>query len=767
MNASQVYAQRHAGLSRGLDASILRLGSVAVRDVLAYQLSGGEDDYLVIREAMLSGAPEAAIDANSHKWTVDGLLRLARVLALQDVKPCDRLVAYRILMAVGGHYGKKGMPSAYRKLLVELSIQLGEWKVAEKWLALLPANLAFLGFFKADLCNPHMRPGQMDAAWLGQVNQALSGDVRLALDVGLVADSGDDSVFGALSSAEEHPDIDGPLVTIGVACWCPDATLLTSLHSLLKQSWRNLEIIVVDDCSPLEYQPLLEKVAALDPRVRVLRQEANGGTYLIRNRVLQEARGVFFTVQDADDWSHPLRIQRQVEAMQAHEEWIACHCWGFRCNDNLQFNLVGVAPCRINESSLLFRREKATQAVGMYHASRKGADSEYTSRLRLHFGDQAVGLVGDCLTGIRLSTGSLSRSEFKPGWRHPNRAIYRRNYMRWQEQAEFSRINLGVKSIDLPDFPAPRAFMPDRTGVVPAYDCVVVGDFRGGNARWIDRVIPGLRSMHEQGLLVSICHVDTLRSADTQAFEDYDVRILELIATGIAEVSISDNVTAKKLVFLSAVELQYLDPPYSISLAAEQAYILMKGEDLAGDSHGIHFDLGNCLDRAYEIAGVMPRCVPCDDQALRALTERLPRDWIDVTMGWGGTQKTMAESGPGLVGPPAIGIHLPREGVIYTRAWILQPRTRPVRLSVPGFSGKHKYLPDHVRIYERSTEGVDGFLKMIDVLVDMHEWKGQAAISDMARMALEQGCRLMLPESWRTFTGGQYSYFDPRVGPAL
>ena len=52
--------------------------------------------------------------------------------------------------------------------------------------------------------------------------------------------------------------------------------------------------------------------ARADPRVRLIRQTENTGSYGARNRALAEARGEFVTVQDADDWSHPERIARHL-----------------------------------------------------------------------------------------------------------------------------------------------------------------------------------------------------------------------------------------------------------------------------------------------------------------------------------------------------------------------------------------------------------------------------------------------------------------------
>src|SRR5690606_28015165 len=116
--------------------------------------------------------------------------------------------------------------------------------------------------------------------------------------------------FDRLACASDVEVTDGPLVSVIVTSWRPGPGLETAVRSLLNQSWRNLEILLIDDASPASYVPLLEQVAALDPRIRLIRLERNGGTYEARNVGLGLARGELVTGQDSDDWSHPRRIEK-------------------------------------------------------------------------------------------------------------------------------------------------------------------------------------------------------------------------------------------------------------------------------------------------------------------------------------------------------------------------------------------------------------------------------------------------------------------------
>ncbi|MBV6413058.1 MAG: glycosyltransferase family 2 protein [Xanthomonadales bacterium] len=87
--------------------------------------------------------------------------------------------------------------------------------------------------------------------------------------------------------------------------------LRTAVASILGQTWRDLELIVIDDGSTDGSGELLDELAAADVRLRVIHQDNTGLTRaLIRG--CSETRGEFIARQDSDDWSHPQRIAEQV-----------------------------------------------------------------------------------------------------------------------------------------------------------------------------------------------------------------------------------------------------------------------------------------------------------------------------------------------------------------------------------------------------------------------------------------------------------------------
>lgn len=337
---------------------------------------------------------------------------------------------------------------------------------------------------RADLAHP--RAGQGDRPVVGaqpaghdRWSQLLG--VRF-VDRGLAAPRVDPTAGPLFDGLHLMPgrSVDGPLVTVVVPAWRPGPELLTSVRSVLAQTHGNLEILLVDDASGSGHAAVLAECEALDPRVRLLRQDANGGSYLARNAALAVARGELVTTQDADDWSHPERLAEQVAALRARPDAVASRSVAVRARPDLTRQWFGYRPERINASSLLVRRE-VLERVGAFDPIRKGADSELTERLRL------VGEITDVLKPLaitRLAEGSLSRADFRWGWHHPDRVLFRSAFRDWHRRVAepTDRATLPLRRDGRSPYVVPRSFvrdLPPTGGEGPArtaYPLVLLAD---------------------------------------------------------------------------------------------------------------------------------------------------------------------------------------------------------------------------------------------------------------------------------------------------
>lgn len=276
------------------------------------------------------------------------------------------------------------------------------------------------------------------------------------------------------------------LVTVVMSAFKPGPDLHTAVRSVLAQTWSDLELIIVDDCSGPGYHDLLQDVAAQDPRIKILTAEVNAGTYAARNLALQHAQGRYVTFQDSDDWTHPQRIEAQLEPLLTEPGVLATRSRTLRAYPDLTMTYVGYSPERLNASSLLFEREPVVAAIGGFDETRKSADMEFPLRLKA----VRPGSVRDLshptpLAITQLRADSLSRSDAVPGWIRWDRIHYRDAYLEWHQQFKHGRSQAIAEPHGTRAFPLPNpAWSLDRkTPTSRAFDVVVLSDFRGSHPR--------------------------------------------------------------------------------------------------------------------------------------------------------------------------------------------------------------------------------------------------------------------------------------------
>lgn len=100
-------------------------------------------------------------------------------------------------------------------------------------------------------------------------------------------------------------EIDKPLVSIIIPAYQAELYIERCVRSLMEQTYRNLEIIVVDDCSTDTTGTIVEGLALEDSRISVFHHKNNQGYSGARNTGLNHANGEYFTFVDSDDWVEP------------------------------------------------------------------------------------------------------------------------------------------------------------------------------------------------------------------------------------------------------------------------------------------------------------------------------------------------------------------------------------------------------------------------------------------------------------------------------
>jgi succinoglycan biosynthesis protein ExoO len=113
-----------------------------------------------------------------------------------------------------------------------------------------------------------------------------------------------------------------PEVSVIIPAYNTSAYISRSIESVLAQTLKNIEVIVVDDAST---DNTLEVVSSFrDERLKVFSNPKNIGAGRTRNRAIEEAKGTWIAVLDSDDWYAPERLEKLVQlAYQENADMIA------------------------------------------------------------------------------------------------------------------------------------------------------------------------------------------------------------------------------------------------------------------------------------------------------------------------------------------------------------------------------------------------------------------------------------------------------------
>lgn len=90
--------------------------------------------------------------------------------------------------------------------------------------------------------------------------------------------------------------------------------IMRSVESVLNQTYRDIELIVVDDCSKDNTVEVLNEIQ--DERLRVIRLEKNSGACVARNTGIDAAKGEYIAFQDSDDSWRPEKLEKQLETLE-------------------------------------------------------------------------------------------------------------------------------------------------------------------------------------------------------------------------------------------------------------------------------------------------------------------------------------------------------------------------------------------------------------------------------------------------------------------
>jgi glycosyltransferase involved in cell wall biosynthesis len=579
-------------------------------------------------------------------------------------------------------------------------------------------------------------------------------------------------------AAAVPPSVDGPLVTVIMPAHNAAGTIGTALDSILSQRWSHLEVLVVDDASSDATAAVAAGYADRDPRVRLIRATTNGGTYVARNLALREAAGDFVTCHDADDWSHPEKIERQVRHLLAEPSAVANTTPQARATPDLRFHRRGKPGFYVfpNLSSLMFRRGEVVAALGHWDSVRFGADAELQRRIRRVFGDGAVvDLHPGPLCLQRQSADSLTghRSFGYRGYFMGARRDYLESYVHHHRTA-------GSLWYAFPQpvrpFAVPAPMLPRRRTRWERrhLDVVIASDFRlvgGSTMSSLEEVEAHRRLGLRTGLMQMYHHdADPRREVAGKVRDVVDGDRVQMLVPG-------ERIKCDLLIVRYPPVLQEWHrhlpdvTPSQVRVIVNQPPMSDYGPDAV-----VRYQIPRChehLQRYYDRRAVWHPIGPLVRRALHRhhpgelrLIELADEDWVNVidVTGW---RRPARPSPPGR--PPRIGRHSRDHEMKWPASaeeiTLVYPDSPDIEVHVLGGARTPQavlgYLPRNWHVYEFGEVAPREFLAGLDVFVYYPNPHWVESFGRVVLEAMAVGVPVVLPGNFRPLFGEAAIYAAP------
>ncbi len=768
-------------------ATAIRNRSLEFLDVLSMEATDNQLLWNDLRSIVVYAYSSAGINgvkerlfgkANGSSYSPKPIEDAARLLLLASTDERDARIGAWLLSAVNGVRPADKKNRKARLLEVQYALLNGKAKHAADLLAKWKdiRNLEY-SYLEAELNSP-FREDSSSGVSDGLVDKWLASFNKVFLENDLwpvsLLPNADVPPFDALTVSrnkmgDDHPEsVDvPPMVSVIMTAYKPEyRQILTSVRSILSQTLSAIELIIVDDASGDEYRQTFEKLQSLDSRIQVIHLEANAGTYAARNVGLSAAKGEFYTGQDDDDWSHPQRLETQVEFLRGNPSVVGCRVDAVLCNEKLSRLRLGYKSINSNASSLMVRTEQLRK-VGGFLETRKAADTELAKRIEKRF-EQKVETIHQPLTVVRILSDSLSRSEFAAGWSHPARNQFKSAYQWWHLNSEPQELDVdqGV----LPHIAVPRRFRKDEKAP-QSYQVVLAGDWRkwGGPQKSMLEEIHALKAAQ---ISVAVLHLEAGRFMSTKV-EFLAPEIQKLINSGyVDEVLFDDEIDVDLLILRYPPILQFMaDRPSALRIkrmfvTANQAPSELDGTDIRYLVRDCHRKAKSCFTEAVT-------WVPQGPQVREAIKPYLAEDELEnfdfpgiLSISEWQTAVPRQKRG----NKPVIGRHSRDDEMKWPESKELVEFAYPVSSDIqvrvmgggktPSRLLKRKSFPDNWTVLERDAISVSDFLDSLDFYVFFQNSKAVEAFGRSILEAIASNLVVILPRHFQPVFGSAAVYCD-------
>ncbi|MBP8689291.1 glycosyltransferase [Patescibacteria group bacterium] len=127
-----------------------------------------------------------------------------------------------------------------------------------------------------------------------------------------------------------------PLVSVLMTAYNAEKYIGLAIESILNQTYKNFEFIIIEDCSTDKTWNIIQRYVKKDKRIIATKNEVNLNAGGSSNKGLKLCKGKYIVRMDADDWSYPDRIEKQVKYMETNNDIVCSGGTLLNCDEQLQ-----------------------------------------------------------------------------------------------------------------------------------------------------------------------------------------------------------------------------------------------------------------------------------------------------------------------------------------------------------------------------------------------------------------------------------------------
>lgn len=195
-------------------------------------------------------------------------------------------------------------------------------------------------------------------------------------------------------------------------------------NSLISQSYKNWEVIIVDDASEDNSVEIIERIIKNDPRFKIYRNSSNQGCGYTKRECMKYAEGEICAYLDPDDALYPDALEKTVQEFIHNSDIAATYSQMMLCDENLRPDKVFAGTKQIYNSRYFFncptqfahfftfKKEIYLKTSGINPALKSAVDQDLYLKILEHGG---VKYIKEPLYLYRLHSNGISQQSFKQG----------------------------------------------------------------------------------------------------------------------------------------------------------------------------------------------------------------------------------------------------------------------------------------------------------------------------------------------------------------